>query len=216
MPLKEIPTIASAGLFRKAQRHLSRRDPLLGQLIRRIGPCTLQPGGEAFPSLVRAIISQMLSTKAAIKITERVEMALCPQGLTPAAIVAASEEKLRNAGLSRAKVGALKDLAQKALDGDLPLDCLADMEDEEVINSLVSVRGIGRWTAEMFLIFALGRLDVLPVDDFGLRAGFRDLYALPELPSRTELRKRGELWRPYRSVATWYFWRSRGNVPQSQ
>jgi DNA-3-methyladenine glycosylase II len=98
----------------------------------------------------------------------------------------------------------------------LPLERLPDMSDEEVIASLVSVRGIGRWTAEMFLIFSLGRLDVLPVDDLGLRAGVREVYELTELPGRAELRERGEVWRPYRSIATWYFWRSRGGVPQSK
>jgi DNA-3-methyladenine glycosylase II len=205
-----------ADIFRKAQRHLSRRDPLLGQLIKRVGTCTLQPGGEAFPLLVRAIVSQVLSTKAAKTIATRLEAALHPAGFAPAAVIAASDEKLRGVGLSAAKVLALKDLAQQANNGDLPLQRLAHMSDEEVISALVAVRGIGRWTAEMFLIFSLGRLDVLPVDDFGLRAGVRDVYQLPELPSRVELRERGEVWRPYRSVATWYFWRSRGAVPQSK
>jgi 3-methyladenine DNA glycosylase/8-oxoguanine DNA glycosylase len=218
MPAENIRTATHgfADAFRKAQRHLSRRDPLLGQLIRRIGPCTLQPGGEAFPLLVRAIISQMLSTKAALTIASRVEAALHPHGFVPSAVAAASTEMLRGAGLSGAKVLALKDLAQRTLNGDLPLDRLADMSDEEVITSLVSVRGIGRWTAEMFLIFSLGRLDVLPLDDFGLRAGVQEVYALPDLPGRADLRKQGEIWRPYRSIATWYFWRSRGAVPQSQ
>lgn len=218
MPVEKICTEANgfADAFRKAQRHLSRRDPLLRQLIKRVGPCTLQPGGEAFPLLVRAIISQMISTKVAKTIAARVEDALHPVGLAASAVAAASDEVLRGAGLSRAKVLALKDLAQKALSGELPLDRLPDMSDEEVIASLVSVRGIGRWTAEMFLIFSLGRLDVLPVDDFGLRAGVRDVYELTELPNRAELRERGEIWHPYRSIATWYFWRSRGAVPQSK
>jgi DNA-3-methyladenine glycosylase II len=218
MPVEKTRTEANgfADAFRKAQRHLSRRDPLLGKLIKRVGPCTLQPGGEAFRLLVRAIISQMISTKVAKTIAARVEAALHPAGVVPSAVIAASEEGLRGVGLSRAKVLALKDLAQKALSGELPLERLPDMSDEEVIASLVSVRGIGRWTAEMFLIFSLGRLDVLPVDDLGLRAGVCEVYELTELPSRTELRERGEVWRPYRSIATWYFWRSRGGVPQSK
>jgi len=202
--------------FRKAQRHLSDCDPLLAQLIKNVGPCTLQPGGEAFPLLVRSIISQMISTKAALAISARVVAALQPHGLTPAAVAATSEESLRGAGLSRSKVLALKDLAERALSGALPLERLAELSDEEVIDCLVPVRGIGRWTAEMFLIFSLGRLDVLPVDDFGLRAGVRDVYQLPDLPTRAALRELGEAWRPYRSIATWYFWRSRGGVPQSQ
>jgi DNA-3-methyladenine glycosylase II len=208
--------VAWASAFRKARRHLSGCDPLLAQLIKTVGPCTLQPGGEAFPLLARAIISQMISTKAALAISARVVAALEPHGLIPAAVAEANEETLRGAGLSRSKALALKDLAQRAQSGELPLDRLAQMSDEEVIDCLVPVRGIGRWTAEMFLIFSLGRLDVLPVDDFGLRAGVRDVYQLPDLPSRADLRQRGEAWRPYRSIATWYFWRSRGGVPQSK
>jgi DNA-3-methyladenine glycosylase II len=200
----------------KAKRHLRRCDPQLAQLIKRVGPCTLQPDGDAFPLLVRAIIAQMISTKAARAIGARVLAALHPHGVTAAAVAAASEDCLRGAGLSRAKVLALKDLANRGLSGALPLDGLAQMSDEDVIDALVPVRGIGRWTAEMFLIFSLGRLDVLPVDDLGLRAGVRDVYELPELPGRAELRERGEVWRPYRSIATWYFWRSRGAVPQSK
>lgn len=200
---------ALKNIFQKARRHLSRRDPVLAQLIEQIGPCTLQPEAEAFPSLVRAIVAQMISTKAAKAILARVETALLPHGLTPSAMVATSEEALRGAGLSRAKALALKDLAERSTNGLLPLDRLTELSDEEVIDHLVPVRGIGRWTAEMFLIFSLGRLDVLPVDDFGLRAGVRDLYQLPELPERAALRERGESWRPYRSIATWYLWRSR-------
>jgi DNA-3-methyladenine glycosylase II len=200
----------------KARRHLMRRDPHLAQLIKHIGPCTLQPGTEAFPSLVRAIIAQMISTKAAKAVTARVEAALSPHGFTPSAVASASEDTLRGAGLSRNKALALKDLAERACNGELPLDRLVTFGDEEAIECLAAVRGIGRWTAEMFLIFSLGRLDVLPVDDFGLRAGVRDVYQLPELPSKAALRERGESWRPYRSIATWYFWRSRGWVPQSK
>jgi DNA-3-methyladenine glycosylase II len=202
-------------ICRKARRHLSRRDPLLAQLIKHVGPCTLQPGAEAFPSLVRSIIAQMISTKAAKAIGARVETALLPKGLTPAAIAAADEELLRGAGLSRSKALALKDLAGRAVSGALPLHRMPSLSDEEVIEVLLPVRGIGRWTAEMFLIFSLGRLDVLPVDDFGLRAGVREVYQLPELPGRAALRERAEPWRPYRTIATWYFWRSRGWVPQS-
>lgn len=202
--------------FRKARRHLTRRDALLGQLVKRVGPCTLEPGAEPFPSLVRAIIAQMISTKAARAITARVEAVLYPHGFTPVAVAGAGEEALRGAGLSRNKALALLDLAGRAESGELPLSRLARMSDDEVIDCLVPVRGIGRWTAEMFLIFSLGRLDVLPVDDFGLRAGVQELYGLPALPGRAELRERGEAWRPYRSVATWYFWRGRGWVPQSE
>lgn len=219
MPPRKIPA-ANANSFpqalRKARRHLSACDPALAQLIKSVGSCTLQPSGDAFPLLARSIIAQMISTKAALAIGARVVAALEPHGVTPTAVAAASEETLRGAGLSRAKALALKDLAERSLSGELPLERLAEMSDEEVIACLVPVRGIGRWTAEMFLIFSLGRLDVLPVDDFGLRAGVRDVYELPDLPTRAALRERGEPWRPYRSIATWYFWRSRGGVPQSK
>jgi DNA-3-methyladenine glycosylase II len=201
--------------FAQAQRHLSRRDPVLRRLIRRVGPCTLRTDGDGFQALVRAIIAQLISTRAAATILARVEAAAGPRGLTPAAITAAGEEVLRGAGLSRVKAGALLDLAARVTAGDLPMDRLDELDDDEVIARLLPVRGIGRWTAEMFLIFSLGRPDVLPVDDFGLRAGVQEQYDLPALPARTALRELAEPWRPYRSIATWYFWRSRGFVPQS-
>jgi DNA-3-methyladenine glycosylase II len=216
MPSKGTAVNAFATVFRKARRHLTCCDPRLAQLLKHVGPCTLQPGMEAFTSLVRSIIAQMISTKAARAIAARVETALLPHGITPAAVATASEEALRGAGLSRSKVLALKDLAKRAVSGELPLDQLPALSDEEVIELLLPVRGIGRWTAEMFLIFSLGRLDVLPVDDLGLRAGVRDVYQLPELPGRAALRELAEPWRPYRTIATWYFWRSRGWVPQSK
>jgi DNA-3-methyladenine glycosylase II len=199
--------------FARARRHLARKDPVLREVISRVGSCTLQPGGDRFVVLVRAVVSQMISTLAAQAIFARLEKAVGT--VTPAAFLAAGEERLRGAGLSSAKARGLADLAAHVADGRLPLERLEDLDDEEVIARLVPVRSIGRWTAEMFLIFCLGRLDVLPVDDFGLRAGVRDLYGLKELPGRGALRELAEGWRPYRSVATWYLWRSRGFVPQS-
>src|SRR5437660_405483 len=183
--------------YRKAQRHLARRDPILKRLIAGVGPCTLWHEPSRFAALVRSIISQQISTKAA------------------RAILALSDEGLRAAGLSANKARSLRDLSEKVHSGLVPLDEIHALEDEDVIARLVPVRGIGRWTAQMFLIFSLGRLDVLPVDDLGLRAGVRDVYALAELPDKASLIERGEAWRPYRSIATWYFWRSRGSVPQS-
>jgi DNA-3-methyladenine glycosylase II len=206
----------SPDLVLKARRHLSRRDPALKKLIRTVGPFTLQPTGVSFVILVRAIISQLISTKAAVTIYGRLEAALRDGQVTPATILAADEATLRGAGLSRSKARGLHDLAERVATGALPLDHLAELSDEEVTARLLPVHCIGRWTAEMFLIFSLGRLDVLPVGDFGLRAGVRDVYGLAELPDRKSLQKLGEAWRPYRSVATWYFWRSRGGVPQSK
>jgi DNA-3-methyladenine glycosylase II len=202
--------------FRHAQRHLARRDAILKRLIQTVGPCTLKLNPDSFHVLVRAIISQMISTKAAIAVGNRLTTLLGEDGLTPEAILARKENELRNVGLSGAKARSLLDLAERAQSGDLPLDQLPEMSDDEVITSLVQVRGIGRWTAEMFLIFSLGRLDVLPVGDLGLRAGFQDQYGLKALPDADTLWKGAEPWRPYRSIATWYLWRSRGGVPQSK
>lgn len=119
-------------------------------------------------------------------------------------------------GLSSAKARAILDLAERATDGRLPLDRLGEMMDSEIVDHLTAVRGIGVWTAEMFLLFGLGRPDVLPVADLGLRAGVKDLYALDELPGATQLHQIANVWQPYRSIATWYIWRSRGAVPQSK
>jgi DNA-3-methyladenine glycosylase II len=202
-------------LYRKAQRHLARRDPVLKGLIAAVGPCTLRPDPAAFLVLVRAILAQMISTKAAASIFARVQAVLGPAGFTPAAVLAAGEQALRGAGLSGSKARALLDLAVRVANGSLPLDRLPEMPDDEVIARLLPVRGIGTWTAQMFLIFSLGRTDVLAVDDFGLRAGVRECYGLSALPDRAGLCQRAEAWRPYRSVATWYFWKSRGFVPQS-
>lgn len=201
--------------YQKAQRHLSKRDPVLKKVIASVGPCTLQPVPTPFVVLVRSVMSQMISTKAAASIFARLESAAGPGGLSPDSVLAVGEQGLRGAGLSMSKVRALTDLATRAQTGALPLDQLAELSDEEVLAHLLPVRGIGTWTAQMFLIFCLGRLDVLAVDDFGLRAGVQEQYGLPDLPGRADLLQRAEPWRPYRSIATWYFWRSRGFVPQS-
>jgi DNA-3-methyladenine glycosylase II len=166
--------------------------------------------------LVRSITSQQLSTKAAETIFQRLRAALPGRRLKPESVADADDETLRAAGYSANKVRSLRDLTARVLDGRLPLARLPRLDDESVIDRLVAVHGIGRWTAEMFLIFSLGRLDVLPVDDLGLRAAVRDVYGLGDLPARRELVELGEAWRPYRSIATWYLWRSRGFVPQSQ
>lgn len=208
-----MPTPVSPHL--KAQRHLARRDPVLKRLIASVGPCTLQPEPNHFGALVRAIIAQQISTRAARSITARLTDGLGRHGVTARGVLRLSDEALRAAGLSAAKVRALRDLAEKVRGGEVPLDALHEMDDEEVIARLLPVRGIGRWTAQMFLIFSLGRPDVLPVDDFGLRAGVRRHYDLGELPGKTDLIARAEPWRPYRSIATWYVWRSLGGVPQS-
>jgi DNA-3-methyladenine glycosylase II len=165
---------------------------------------------------VRSIISQQISTKAAQSIGARLEQTLGRAGLTPKGILKLSEEKIRAAGLSAAKTRSVRDLADKVHSGQLPIDALPTLPDEDVIAALVPVFGIGRWTAEMYLIFSLGRLDVLPVADLGLRVGVQRAYQLEQPPTKVELTALAEPWQPYRSVATWYFWRSLGSVPQSE
>ena len=203
-------------VYPKAQRHLGRRDPVLKQLIRQIGPCTLKLELDPFTSLVRAIVAQQISSKAAASINARLVASVGRGGLTARAILRATDETLRGAGLSASKIRSVRDLAARVHAGDVPLDRLHEHPDEEVITYLVPVRGIGRWTAEMFLIFSLGRLDVLPVDDLGLRMGVQERYGLGQMPGKAQLQEMAEPWRPYRSIATWYFWRSRGFVPQSK
>jgi DNA-3-methyladenine glycosylase II len=200
--------------YAKARRHLSRRDERLKRIISRVGPCTLQPNADHFGLLARSIISQQISTRAALAIHGR----LCAQvgkPIRPRAILKATDDDLRGAGLSASKVLSMRDLAQRCVDGEIRLKKLGDLDDEEVITQLTPVRGIGRWTAEMFLIFGLGRLDVLPVTDFGLRNGIRREHALPDLPNRATVEALTAAWTPYRSIGTWYIWRSFGDVPQS-
>lgn len=191
---------------------LAAADETLGQLMERVGPFTLETRAllSPFQALLRSITYQQLSGKAAATIYGRA-LALFPGGgpPTPEQILAIEEDRLRGAGLSRAKVAAFKDLAAKTLDGIVPpLDALQEMKDAEIIERLTAVRGIGRWTVEMLLMFRLGRPDVLPVTDLGVRKGFMLTYDLDDLPKPKELRTYGECWRPYRSVASWYMWRA--------
>ena len=200
--------------YTKARRLLARRDPILRDLMRRHGPCGLADSQhtDPFQALVHAIISQQLSTKAAATIATRVDALL--DGLpTPARVAAVSDAQLRSAGLSGQKVSYLRDLCDRIADGSLPLDTLDCMPDEEVIAALTRVKGIGRWTAEMFLMFRLHRPDVLPVGDLGIVKAVQRAYRLRTLPSPTRLLRLGESWRPYRSVACWYLWASLANVP---
>ena len=202
--------------YEKARRHLARRDPVLSRLIRAVGKCTLQPNEDHFGVLARSIVSQQISSKAALAISTRLVKLLGRRGLRPKSILAAEDALMRQAGLSINKMRALRDLAEKCASGEVPLRKLRQLDDEKVIEALIPVRGIGRWTAEMFLIFSLGRLDVLPVADYGLRAGVLNQYQLNIWPDKDTLTALAEPWRPYRSVGTWFIWRSFGNVPQSE
>jgi DNA-3-methyladenine glycosylase II len=195
---------------REAQRFLAAADPKLAGWIKRV-PFSMEIRAmhNPFESLARNIIYQQLHGNAAAAIHQRVLDIYGKRRLTPTDIINTSEEKLRGAGLSTAKTIAIKDLAAKTLDGTVPtLARLRRMEDEEIIERLTTVRGIGRWTVEMLLIFRLGRPDVLPVGDFAVRKGFALVYGLKEQPKPKELLQHGELWRPFRSVASWYMWRA--------
>jgi methylated-DNA-[protein]-cysteine S-methyltransferase len=202
----DLGPIARAGV-----RHLARTDPKLGRVIRRVGPYRLreQQRADRFTALAEAIVHQQVSMKAGAAIFSRLREAVgSGRVLRPEALRAKKPEVLRRAGLSRQKVAYLADLADKTLSGALPLERLDRLDDEQVIGLLTQVKGIGRWSAEMFLMFRLGRLDVLPVADLGLRKGAQRVHGLPELPGAADLRELGARWAPYRSIATWYLWRS--------
>jgi DNA-3-methyladenine glycosylase II len=196
--------------FLRARRHLSRRDDIMKAVVKAVGPCTLTANDDHFGVLARSIISQQISTKAAASIAARLLETLGRRKLRPASILDLDDETLRGVGLSANKQKSLRDLAARCQSKEVPLKDLPGMADEDVIAALLPVRGIGRWTAEMFLIFSLGRRDVLPVADYGLRAGVMKTYGLPELATKAQLEELGEPWRPFRSIATWYIWRSLG------
>lgn len=189
-----------------ATAYLSAIDPVMGNAIELVGPCTLQPDPDIFEALVDAIISQQISVKAADAIVARLR-ALLPDGkISPQALYPLTHDELRGAGLSTPKAKYIRSLTERVHNGQLNLEQLPEMDDEQVISQLTAVHGIGRWTAEMILIFAIGRPDVLPVDDLGFVEGVREAYQLAERPTRAEMQERGELWRPYRTFATWYMW----------
>lgn len=192
-----------------AQRHLSRRDPVLASIISAVGPCTLQPGGDPFAVLVRAVVAQMISTKAAESVSARLQSLAGEAGLVPVRLQELGEDRIRAAGLSAAKARAILALAEGANTGRLPLDRLHDFDDEALARLLLAYPGIGPWTVDMVLLFGLNRPDVLPVGDLGLRASVREHYGFAELPTKAELFTLAEPWRPYRGIATWYLWQSR-------
>lgn len=200
--------------FARARRALMRRDPVLAPIIRKYRERSLvdAPVLEPFGALVRTITSQQLSTKAAATIHRRL-LELMPGGVsTPDALQRISDDQLRQVGLSRQKAAYLRDLASKAASGELPLASIHDLSDEEVITAITKVKGLGRWSAEMFLMFRLRRPDVLPVDDLGIVTAIQRLYGLRKRPKPDRIRKIGEVWRPYRTVACWYLWRSLENT----
>ena len=190
----------------EALKHL-KKDRKLAKIIDQVGKYNLPITKNPYESLVEAIITQQLSGKSADSISKKFR-AIYGRFPKPADVLETSEVKLRKAGLSYMKISYIKDLSDKIVSKQLQLDNMKNLSDEEVVAELTLIRGIGRWTAEMFLIFSLGRQDVLPVGDLGLKKGIKRLYSLSELPEKERMEKIAEKWRPYRSVATWYLWRS--------
>ncbi|HEX3320139.1 MAG TPA: DNA-3-methyladenine glycosylase [Terriglobales bacterium] len=193
--------------MRKAINHLKKVDPLLGALIEKVGPYRMEYGEPTFHSVAEAIIYQQLNGKAAVTIFKRfTDLAGSP--LTPEGILKLTDEQLRAVGLSKQKSSYVRDLAEKARTGVLDFSKLAEQSDEEVIEHLTQVKGVGVWTAHMFLMFTLRRPDVLPTGDYGIQAAMKKHYRKRKLPKPKDMEKIAKCWSPYRSVACWYLWRS--------
>jgi DNA-3-methyladenine glycosylase II len=193
--------------MRKAVNHLKKSDPVLRAIIERVGPCRMEFGVPEFCSVAEAIVYQQLNGKAAVTIFNRFA-ALAGDPLTPEGILKLSDEQLRSVGLSKQKSAYLKDLAKKTADGLLYFTRLPDMTDDEVIEHLTQVKGVGVWTAHMFLMFSLRRPNVLPTGDYGVQVAIKKHYKKRKLPKPKDMEKIAKAWEPYRSVACWYMWRS--------
>jgi DNA-3-methyladenine glycosylase II len=198
-----------------AERHLSATHPGLARIIKVVGPCTLRPNPDLFHILTQTVIAQQISTKAAASIGRKLDEILDGPPRTAKAVLARSDDELRAAGLSSGKLRSIRAISSRVADGTLDLKKVVRMSDDDLAAALRSIPGLGPWSVDMVMIFGLGRLDVLPVGDLGFRFGVRDWLGLKEAPSPDELESLAAAWRPYRTIATWYFWRSRGFVPQS-
>ena len=203
-------SVAVTANYTVARRHLMKVDPKLNLIIKRVGACELHAVAprDPFEALCMSIASQQLSVKAAATIFSRFCDLFPKRKPTPARVMTLSDDQIRAVGFSRPKVSFIKDLATHVLDGRLDLKGLREHADEEVMRQLVAVKGIGRWTAEVFLMFRLGRPDILPADDLGLMNAVQRAYGLRARPDAKKLRKMGEIWKPHRSVAAWYLWQS--------
>jgi DNA-3-methyladenine glycosylase II len=191
-----------------ATRHFRKADPVIAGVIKQVGPCTLKPQRDRFNMLVRSIISQQISTAAARSIRAKLDALIAPEKVSPEVLARFSLEQLKSAGLSSQKATYLHDLAAKTAYGTVRLKTIGKMKDEEAIEELIQVKGIGRWTAQMFLIFSLGRPDVFPPDDLGIKMALRNLYGLSDLPTKSEAHALAAPWTPHSTFATWYLWRS--------
>jgi DNA-3-methyladenine glycosylase II len=194
---------------RRAVAHLKRADPTLASVIASVGPCRFEPRAEGthFEAVARAIVYQQLSGKAAGTIHGRFHALYGGRAPEPAELLATADEPLRGAGLSRQKLGYLRDLAARVHAGEVPLDRVEALADDEIVEALTRVKGVGRWTAQMFLMFRLGRPDVLPDLDLGVQKAIQLAYGLPAMPKPADVLRIGAPWAPHRTVAAWYLWR---------
>jgi DNA-3-methyladenine glycosylase II len=207
---------ARADLYRKARRHLSRRCPVMKALIARVGPCTLEPKpDDPFTLLVGCVIAQQISTKAAGSIFAKLAGAVGGPPVPLERLVALTEAEFRACGVSAPKQRTLRAVAGHVAADPGLLPGITDRDDDTIRTQLTAIKGIGPWSVDMFLMFGICKPDILPVGDLGLRAGIQDLFGLRKLPDADRVTRIAEPWRPYRTIATWYVWRSRGFVPQS-
>lgn len=203
-------------IYHQAAEHLAKNDPVFAPLVEQYGLCTMRPHKNYYQELVDSIIGQQLSVKAGASITKRFVALFGDSFPTPQAILTKSVDELRTAGLSRAKAAYIRDLAQHVVDGKVKFDHLDNLSNEEVIRELLPVKGIGEWTVHMFLMFCMGRLDVLAIGDLGIKNGVKKLYGLDHVPSPEEITAvaKKNNWHPYESVACWYIWQSLDNTPE--
>ena len=197
--------------MRKAINHLKKADPVMAAIISKAGPYRMQYREPVFQTVVRSIVYQQLSGKAALTIFNRLAAAAKVNPMTPEAILKLRPQKMRTLGLSKQKIVYVRELARLTRDGDIRFEGLPDMNDAAIIETLTRVKGVGVWTVQMFLMFALQRPNVLPVGDLGVRAAMKKAYGLAELPKPEEMERIAAAWHPYRSIASWYLWRSLEN-----
>jgi len=208
--------IASDAVVQAATAYLAEHDPVLAPVIAAAGPCTIRPHRNYYQALVTEIIGQQLSVKAAASIRKRFVALFDAQDIPPADhILTKSVEELRGAGLSYAKAAYVRDLAQHVIDGKVQFDHLDALSNDEISQELIAVKGVGQWTVHMFLMFCMGRMDVLPVGDLGIKNGIQKLYKLDHLPTAADIEAIAAKyhWHPYESVASWYVWHSLDNKP---
>jgi DNA-3-methyladenine glycosylase II len=206
-------SIAERAVWRAGMQHLKRRDPVLGKVVSRVGPVEFELDGRGYEALVESIMYQQLAGSAARAILDRFKGLYGGQIPRPQDYLATKDQVLRSAGLSRQKIAYIRDVCERMVKGQLDFKGMARLSDDGVVQELDAVKGVGRWTAEMFLIFVLGRRDVLPVDDLGVQKAVKKLYRLRKLPDRKKFEKLAVNWHPYCSIATLYLWRSTDKMP---